>query len=143
MLSQTRLLRFPPLEEIQRRCLLRKVTRGLTAPERRALARFIFREQCALPPRPGAKTPDIDMQALSPHEVILPDRAANQVSSDTDVASGLQRGFTLQPDAPELVSRTKRNSLSPCQAFRQSPAAAPPSRGSAPGGAERSNVPEP
>ncbi|KAL1420098.1 hypothetical protein MTO96_004589 [Rhipicephalus appendiculatus] len=108
----TRLLRFPPMEEIQRRCLLRKVTRGLTSTERRTLARFIFREQCALPPRPGAKTPDADMQ-------------------DTDVSSGLLRGYNLQPNAPQAnapkpnapqsASRTKQDTFTRCQPFSLSP----------------------
>ncbi|XP_049520607.1 uncharacterized protein LOC125944295 [Dermacentor silvarum] len=79
----TRLLRFGPLEEIQRRCLLRKVTRDLKPTERRVLARFIFREQCALPTRRhGSRTPDIDQL-------------------ETEESSGLLRGFYLKPDVQE------------------------------------------
>ncbi|XP_054923296.1 uncharacterized protein [Dermacentor andersoni] len=88
----TRLLRFGPLEEIQRRCLLRKVTRQLEPTERRALARFIFREQCPLPTRRHrTRSPDSDQQ-------------------ETEESSGLLRGFDLKPDVKQPAAQAKSDS---------------------------------
>ncbi|XP_075539554.1 uncharacterized protein LOC142574327 [Dermacentor variabilis] len=88
----TRLLRSGPLEEIQRRCLLRKVTRELKPTERRVLARLICREQCPLPTRRHrTRSPDTDQQ-------------------DTEESSGLLRGFDLKPDVKQPAAQAKSGS---------------------------------
>ncbi|XP_065287764.1 Na(+)/citrate cotransporter-like isoform X3 [Dermacentor albipictus] len=88
----TRLLRSGPLEEIQRRCLLRKVTRELAPTERRVLARLICREQCPLPARRHrTRSPDTEQQ-------------------ETEESSGLLRGFDLKPDVKQPAAHAKSDS---------------------------------
>ncbi|KAL3189272.1 hypothetical protein MRX96_002942 [Rhipicephalus microplus] len=122
-LSQMRLLRFPPMEEIQRRCLLRKVTRDLTPTERRTLAQIHLSRAVRAPTSPRSQ------DAGRRHASWL--STLHFFGADTDVSSGLLRGFDLQPDAPQvnspkpdalqLVSRTKRDSCTKRQPSILSP----------------------